>query len=160
MIAYRPARMTEHTKIRLLVDPPAGNPVQQLRMSYEELRRRSRRTILVESVGPRLFRICEPSLICAFSYCDVIEAVPITHNVWRFSRVFAKSPSRQIFLSPELLCSILYLEDRPSYRLIRTIYDAWRHGCSLRCFDDWIVIGCAPDLQFDPMERIRPPAGI
>jgi hypothetical protein len=149
--------MTEHTKIRLLVDPPACNPVPQLRMSYEEMRRRStRRTTLVEPVGPGLFRICEPSLLCAFSYRDVIEAVPITHNVWRFSRVFAKSPSRQIFLSPELLCLILYLEDRPPYRLIRTIYDAWHHGCSLRRFDDWIVIGCAPDLPFDPMQRIRP----
>lgn len=147
--------MTERTKIRLLVEPPAANPVKQLRISYEELRRRStRRTIMVESVGPRLFRICEPSLICAFSYGDVIEAVPTTHNVWRFSRVFQRSPCRQVFLSPELLCSILYLEERPSYRLIRTIYDAWRHGCALRRFDDWIVIGCTPDLPFDPMERI------
>jgi hypothetical protein len=100
--------MTEHTKIRLLVDPPAGNPVPQLRMSYEEMRRRSTgRTILVEPVGLRLFRICEPSLICAFSYRDVIEATPVTRSVWRFSRVFSKSPCRQIFLSPELLCSIL-----------------------------------------------------
>ena len=154
-----PLSMPEYTKIRLLVYPPAGNPVRQLGMSYEELRRRStRRTMMVEPVEPRLFRICEPSLICAFSYGDVIEALPIAHNVWRFSRVFAKSPDRQIFLSPELLCSILYLENRPTYRLIRTLYDAWRHGCSLRHFDDWIVIGCPPDLPFDPMERIRPSA--
>lgn len=107
--------MSEFVKIRLLVPPPAGNPVPQLRMSYKELRRRSRRRTMVEPVGPRLFRICEPSLVCGFSYRDVIEAIPITEKVWRFSRVFAKSPSRQIFLSPELLCSILYLEtDQPT----------------------------------------------
>src|SRR5687768_13283064 len=99
--------MTEFVKIRLLVPPPAGNPVPQLRMSYEELRRRSRRRTMVEPVGPCLFRICEPSLVCGFSYRDIIEAVPITDEVWRFSRLSAKSTYRQIFLSPELLCSIL-----------------------------------------------------
>jgi hypothetical protein len=56
--------MAEWTKIKLLVDPPAANPVPQLRMSYEELRRRSiRRTTLVEQVGLHLFRIREPSLV-------------------------------------------------------------------------------------------------
>jgi hypothetical protein len=85
-------------------------------MSYEELRRRStRRTMLVQPVGPRQFRICEPSLVCAFSYRDVIEATPIAGDAWRFTRVLVKSPCRQIFLSPEPLCSILYLENRPSY---------------------------------------------
>jgi hypothetical protein len=151
--------LPERTKIKLLVTPPAGNPVQQLRMSYENLRRRStRRAILVEPVSPRQFRICEPSLICGFSYRDVIEATPIAGDEWRFRRVLVKSPCRQIFLSPELLCSILYLDDRPTYRLIRTIYDMWRHGCAIRYFDDWIVLGCTPDLPFDPIDRIRPPA--
>jgi hypothetical protein len=123
----------EWIKIKLLVDPPASNPVQQLRMSYDDLRRRStRRTILVEPIGPRQFRICEPSLICGFSYRDVIEAIPIAGDEWRFTRVLVKSPCRQIFLSPELLCSILYLYDKPTYRLIRTIYDMWQHGCGFR----------------------------
>jgi hypothetical protein len=151
--------VTEWTKIKLLVDPPAGHPVPQLRMSYEELRRRSNpQKVLVKPVGPSQFRICEPSLICAFSYRDVIEATPIAGDAWRFTRVLVKSPCRQIFLSPELLCSILYLDDKPTYRLIRTIYDMWRHGCALRCFDDWIILGCSPDLPFDPIDRIRPPA--
>lgn len=149
--------MAELAKIRLLVPPPAGNPVQQLRMSYDELRRRSRRRTMVEPVGPCLFRICEPSLVCGFSYRDIIEAVPRTDEVWHFSRLSVKSPYHQIFLSPELLCSVLYLEGRSTYRLIRTIYDAFRHGCAIRHFDDWIIIGCPPDLPFDPMERIRPP---
>ena len=151
--------MTAWTKIKLLVPPPAGDPAPQLRMSYEELRRRSkRRTILVKPVGPRQFQICEPSPICGFSYRDVIEAIPIPGDVWRFMRVLVKSPCRQVFLSPELLCSILYLDDKPTYRLIRTIYDMWRLGCSLRYFDDWIILGCSPDLPFDPIDRIRPPA--
>jgi hypothetical protein len=149
----------EWTKIKLLTDPPAGNPVPQLRMSYEELRRRStRRTILVQPSGPRLFRICEPSLICGFSYRDVIEAIPIAGNAWHFTRVLVKSPCRRVFLSPELLCSILYLDGKPTYRLIRTIYDMWRHGCAIRHFDDWIILGCPPDLPFDPIDRIGPPA--
>jgi hypothetical protein len=74
--------VAEWTKIKLLVARPAGNPVPQLRMSYEELRRRSTpRTTLVEPLAPRQFRICEPSLICAFSYRDVIEATPIAGDV-------------------------------------------------------------------------------
>lgn len=150
----------ERIKIKLLVAPPAGNPVPQLRMSYEELHRRSpRRTMLVEPVGPCLFRICEPSLIQAFCYRDVIEAIPSGEDLWRFSRVVTESAHRQIFLSPELLCSILYFDHKPTYRLIRTVYDIWAHGnCAIRHFDDWIVLGIPPDLPFDPVDRIRPPA--
>jgi hypothetical protein len=150
--------VTERTDIKLLVAPPAGNPVPQLRMSYEELNRRStRRTMLVEPVGPRQLRVCEPSLICVFSYRDVIEAMPVADDMWRFSRVVTKSAHRQIFLAPELLCSMLCLQDKPPYRLIRTIYDIWAHGdCAIRHFDDWIVLGIPPDLSFDPVDRIRP----
>jgi hypothetical protein len=153
------SNVPEWTKIKLLVEPPAGNPAPQLRMSYEDLRRRStRRTTLVEAVGPHQFRICEPSLICAFSYRDVIEATPVAGDAWRFTRVLVKSPCRQIFLSPELLSSILYSDDTPTYRLIRTIYDMWQHGCALKYFDDWIIVGCCPDLPFDPIDRIEPPS--
>jgi hypothetical protein len=150
--------MTEHTKIELIVDPPTDHPVPQLRMTRDELRRRSRRRTLVQPVGPRLFQIYEPSLVNGFSYGDVIEATPLGNNAWRFIRVFTKSPKRQLFLSPELLCSILYLEARPTYRLIRTIYDEFRHpGCAIRQFEDWIVLGYPPDLPFDPLARIKPP---
>jgi hypothetical protein len=105
------------TKIKLLVNPPAGNPVQQLRMSYEELCRRStRRTMLVEPLDPRLFRIREPSLICGFSHRDVIEAMPVAGDAWRFTQVLVKSLCR-FFLCPELLCPIPYLDGKTNLSL-------------------------------------------